>query len=236
MFGDMTRTMMVTLPTIVLIIGLFSFFGCSKPKDSSAPPKLAEQTIKLPDQRELTIEPSDVLLATNIEQWKSLIKNLKKDSFLPNLWRTESPQGCVVLKNNGQSIVYKTKSVDVTVFNNAGDVLEAEIYTPKMDIIETRELGLKICKMFGFDATKFDAWCRSVGNNWLDSSLINVGDNYHGFRILHSYNDQQPWIMIFIIQPEKTHSEFMLEVERQAQMSDLELLREVRRKAQTKPH
>jgi hypothetical protein len=163
--------------------------------------------------------PPDVLSATNIEQWKSLIPNLRQDSSMPNFWMTKDRQkgvDSVVLISKGQSIVYKTESVDVNVLNDAGDVLEAEIYTPKMDIVETRELGLKICKMFGFDSTKFDAWCKSVGNNWLDAPLTYGGDNNHNFRIRNSYNDQKPWIMIFAIQPEPAHSEFMREFERQA--------------------
>ena len=97
-------------------------------------------------------------------------------------------------------------------------MLEAELYTPKMDIVETRELGLKICKMFGFDTNEFLAWCKSVGNNWLDSPLFSIGDYNHFFRIRHSYNDQQPWIMILGIQSEKANSEFMQELERQARI------------------
>lgn len=214
----MTRAMKIILPAIALMMGLFSLFGQPKPQDSSKSPKLMEQAIKLSDKGELANEPPDVLSATNIEQWKSLIKNLKKDSSLPNFWRTESPQGCVILKSNGQSIVYKSEFVDVSVANSAGDVLEAEIYTPKMNIVETRELGLKICKMFGFDTNKFLAWCNDVGNNWLDSPLFSVGDYNHFFRIRHSYSDQQPWIMIFGIQSEKANAEFKRELERQTQM------------------
>jgi hypothetical protein len=169
---------------------------------------------------EPTNELPDVLAATNIEQWRSLIKNLQPDSSLPNFWITKHRQkgvDSVLLKSKGKSIVYKTDSVDVSVANSAGDVLEAEIYTPKMDIVETRELGLRICKMFGFDSAGFAAWCKSVGNNWLDAPLFYVGDDNHSLHIRTSYNYQQPWIMILIIQPEKAHSEFMREVQRQAQ-------------------
>ncbi len=167
-----------------------------------------------------TNEPPDVLAATNIEQWKFLIKNLQKDSSMPNFWRTNGRQkgvGSVVLKSKGQSIVYRTDSIDISVANDAGDVLEAEIYTPKMDIVETRELGMGIYKMFGFDSTKFDAWCKSVGNNWLDTPVFYGGDHNHILNIRHSYNDQQPWIVIFKIQPEKTYSEFMREGQRPPQ-------------------
>jgi hypothetical protein len=212
--------MNITLSTIVLIMGVFSFAGCSKPQDSTESPKLVERASKLSDKRERTNELPDVLVATNIEQWKSLIPNLQKDSSssMPIFWMTKNRQrgvDSVVLKSNGQSIVYKTASVDVSVANSAGDVLEADIYTPKMDIVETRELGLKICKMFGFDAMKFDAWCKSVGNNWLDSTLFSVGDYDHFLSIRHSYNDQHPWIMIFGIQSEKANLEFMRELEQQ---------------------
>ena len=203
----------------MLVLGLFSLFGCSKPQDSSKSPRLVERSVESSDKRELTSEPPDVLAATNIDQWKSSIKNLAKVPDLPNQWVTLDRQkgvDSVVLKSKGQSIVYKTHRVSLMVANNAADVIEADIYTPKMDIVETRELGLKICKMFGFDSTKFDLWCKSVGNNWLDSPAIYVGDNYHNFKILHSYNDQQPWILDFAIMPEKAYSEFMREFDRQA--------------------
>ena len=169
-----------------------------------------------------TNEPPDVLAATNIEQWKAMIPNLRKDSFLDNFWMTKERLkgvGSVVLKRNGQSIIYKTDFVDVNVWNDAGEILEATISTPKMDIVETRELGLKICKMFGFDAAKFTAWCNQVGNNWLDSPLYSVGDQKHFFKIRRSYNDKQPWVMIFGIQPEKTYSELMLKLKRQISQS-----------------
>lgn len=163
--------------------------------------------------------PPDVLAATNIEQWKSLIPNLAMVPGVPNIWATLDRQrgvNSVVLKSKDQSIIYRTHSVSLMVAKNASDVIEADIYTPKMDIVETRELGLKICEMFGFDSSKFLAWCNSVGNNWLDSPFIYVGDNNHNFRIRHSYNDQKPWVMDFAIMPEKAYSEFMREFERQA--------------------
>ena len=108
--------MNVRLSIIILIMGLCSFFGCSKPKNLSEPPKLVERATEISNKRQVTNEkPPDVLAATNIEQWKSLIPNLKKD--FGNYWMTKSRQkgvDAVVLKSNGQSIVYKTESVDVT--------------------------------------------------------------------------------------------------------------------------
>jgi hypothetical protein len=221
MLGGMTRMMNVRLSIIILITGLFGFFGCSKPQDLSEPPKLVERATDVSDKGQVTNEPPDVLAATNIDQWKSLIPNLAMVADLPNQWMTLDRQkgvDSVVLKSKSQSIVYKTHRVSLMVANNAGEVIEADIYTPKIDIVETRELGLKICKMFGFDATKFDIWCKSVDNNWPDSPLIYVGDNHHNFKILHSYNDQQPWIMDFAIMPEKAYSDFMQQFDRQAQM------------------
>jgi hypothetical protein len=88
-----------------------------------------------------------------------------------------------------------------------------------MDIVETRELGLKIFKLFGLDSTNFVAWCKSVGTEWLDTPVFYGGDHNHILQIRHSYNSQQPWVMHFIIQPEKAYAEFMREFDRQAQSS-----------------
>ena len=215
------RPMNVTLSTIILIFEVFSFFGCSKPLDTSKSPKLVERAVELSEKRELTNELPDVLAATNIEQWKSFIVNLAKVPGLPNQWMTLNRQkgvDAVVIKSQGQSIVYKTAYVDLTVWNDAGDILEASIRTPKMDIVETRDLGLKICKMFDFNSKKFDDWCKSVGTEWLDTPVYYDGDSNqnHIIQIRHSYNKQQPWVMFFIIQPEPAHSEFMRKVDRQA--------------------
>jgi len=235
------RTLNVTLPIVVLLAGLFSLFGCSKPPASSASPKLVDCPIRLTAQGQLTNDLPDVLAATNIEQWKSLIKNLAKVPDLPNQWVTLDRQrgvDAVVLKSQGQSIFYKTRRISVMVANDAGDILVANICTPMMDIVEIRELGLKLHQMFGFDSKKFDAWCKSVGNEWLDTPVYYDGDNKqnHLLQIRHSFNKQQPWVMHFIIQPEKAHSEFMREFDRQAQMSDLERRRETLRQARKQAH
>lgn len=214
--------MNVRLSTGVLILGLFSFIGSSKPGDSAEPTKFAEQAIELSAPRELTNEPPDVLTATNLQQWKSLIRNLKPVASLPKFWETYNPQGCVILKSKGQSIVYKMQRVSVMLANTVGktgEILEADICTPKMDIVETRELGLKIYKMFGFDPTKFEAWCKSVGTEWLDTPVFYGGDHNHMIQIRHSFNQQQPWVMHFIISPEKAYLELIRELDRQVQNS-----------------
>lgn len=154
-------------------------------------------------------EAPDVLSATNLEQWKSLITDLKQVRGLPDDWsahRTKIP--FVLLKHNGHSMIFRTETIDVTTID-AQDFMGAEIDSPKMDIDETRKVGLKLCEMFGFDSKEFVAWCDKVGNKWLDAPLFNTGDPNHSFRIRRSYNDEEPWVFNFIIWDTNTASKML---------------------------
>ena len=131
-------------------------------------------------ESKLVEEPPDVLSATNLEQWKSLIKDLKPERMLQNYWvtaRFRAGTPPVLLRHNGQSITYKALAIEVITIPETTDFLEAKVYSPQMNIDETRELGLKLCSMFGFDSNKFLAWCNGVGNNWLDAPLFATADN-----------------------------------------------------------
>jgi hypothetical protein len=163
-----------------------------------------EENVRLTSR--LTNDPPDVLSATNLEQWKSLIKDLKQDGFARDHWMTSMSRAGtppVLLKHNGQTIIYKVEVINVSVLYHTTNFSGAEIYSPKMNIDETRELGLKLCSMFGFDSNKFLAWCNSVGNNWLDAPLFGINDPSHPFsyqfNVLNTYNDKQPWSIILSI-------------------------------------
>jgi len=72
--------------------------------------------------------------------------------------------------------------------------LEAELQTPNMNIDETRELGVQLCKLIGQDPTEFLAWCDKVGNHWLDAPLYGTKSNAPlSFKILMTYNNDKPW-------------------------------------------
>ena len=153
--------------------------------------------------------PSDVLSATNLEQWKSLIKDLKQDKALRDNWTTSrSRPGTppVLLKHNGQSIVYKAAAIDVSVVPRTTDFMEAQIYSPKMNIEETRALGLSLCGMFGFDSNKFQTWCNAVGTNSMDMPLFGIGDHSHSFNVRSTFNGEKPWYIIFTVQDQNAVS------------------------------
>jgi len=82
--------------------------------------------------------------------------------------------------------------------------LEAEIYSPKMTIDETRELGLKLCSMLGFDSNKFLAWLISSSKNVMDAPSFRETDHSHllFLDVRHSFSDKQPWFIIFSISEE----------------------------------
>jgi hypothetical protein len=165
-------------------------------------------------ESKLAGEPPDVLSATNLEQWKSLIRDLKQVALVPRHWTTDrfrvgAPP--VLLKHNGQTIIYRAEAVDVSLLSSTEDFLEAEIYSPKMNINETRELGLKQCSMFDFDTNKFLTWCNSVGNNWLDAPMFSQTDHshLHFLKVRKSYNDERPWYIVFAVSEESAVKKLM---------------------------
>jgi hypothetical protein len=146
---------------------------------------------------------ANALIATNIEQWKGAIKGLHKSPGLSESWDMEITNRTtgipVTLKKNGQTVSYQARFIDISIKNENGDILEAQLHSPIMDIDGTRELGLQLCNMLGQDPTDFLAWCNKVGNNWLDAPLYSTGDHYYGFQILNTYNNENPWYINFLI-------------------------------------
>ncbi|HEY5233400.1 MAG TPA: hypothetical protein VIK35_07710 [Verrucomicrobiae bacterium] len=134
-------------------------------------------------QRTNTIEPTvllaNALTTTNIEQWKAAIKGLHKMPGLSESWDMEmknlTSSVPVNLEESGQAISYKAQFIDISVKNGSGDILEAQLHSPIMNIDETRELGLQLCNMLEIDPKDFLAWCDKVGNHWLDSPLFSSG-------------------------------------------------------------
>jgi len=78
-----------------------------------------------------------------------------------------------------------------------------------MDRDDTRQLGSKLCGMFGFETNKFLTWCSTVSNTWLDAPPFGVGDHSCAIRVLRTYNDAQPWYIIFTIQSESAYEKLM---------------------------
>jgi hypothetical protein len=159
------------------------------------------------ETNESMVEMTNALTATNIEQWKAAIKGLRKSPGLSESWDMETTNRNigvpVSLEENGQSISYKARFIDISIKNENGDILEAQLQSPIMNIDQTRELGLQICDMLNIDPKGFLAWCDQVGNRWLDQPLFGDGDGHHhySFHLLHSYNDEKPWVINFMIIP-----------------------------------
>jgi hypothetical protein len=146
-------------------------------------------------------EMTNALTAMNIEQWKAAIKGLHKMPGLSESWHMEQTNQeeyiPVTLGKNGQTIDYKVRFIDISIKNQNGDILEAQLRSPMMNIAETRELGLQLCNMLGDDPKDFLAWCDKVGNHWLDTPLYSVRDHYYGFETFHTSNDEKPWSVSF---------------------------------------
>jgi hypothetical protein len=108
----------------------------------------------------------------------------------------------VLLQQGGQSIFFRTEAIEVTTIPKTTDFMEAQLYSPKMNVEEARALGTGLCSMFSFETNKLSTWCDSVGTNWLDTPVFSIGDHRHSFSIRHSFNPEKPWFMIFTIEDE----------------------------------
>lgn len=86
--------------------------------------------------------------------------------------------------------------------------MEAQIYSPKMTLDETRVLGLRLCGVFGFDTNKFSGWCDRAATNELSApanpldTVFGNGGRSHFFYVRPTFSDEKPWYIIFTIQDE----------------------------------
>ena len=164
------------------------------------------------ETNEAIIEMTNALTATNLEQWKAAIKDLKQLAgfqfdqhwLMEQHGRTNGVP--ITLSFGDKAIQYNAVLISVNAENGTGQIMRVEMQTLNMNIDETRKLGLQLCNMFGFHPSDFLAWCDKVGNHWLDSPLyssINIRDQNNnerfGFQTLHTYNDDEPWMINFVI-------------------------------------
>lgn len=150
-------------------------------------------------------ESLNALTATNLEQWKSLIKGLSiSDKFSDmEIWVMEQSSRetgvPILLEHDGKKVLYHTRFVDVSAGLPDENVQRVEMKSPIMNINETRELGLQLCELLGVDSKDFLAWCDKVGNHWLDAPSFNTGNYQCGFGIHMTYDDDKPWYINFVI-------------------------------------
>lgn len=205
-------TIYQSLPLLLLMLTISC--GCSQKTDEHAESALNSAVTN--SSNAPLVQPPDVLSATNLEQWKFLIKDLKQNQtrVLQNYWETDrfragSPP--VLLRQNKQTIIYKAETIQVITLPHTADFLMANLHSPKMNIEETRELGLKLCGMFGFDSDKFTNWCHRVENGWLDAPNFKVTDStrLRGLEVRTSYNDKRPWYINFSVSDEAAVSKLM---------------------------
>jgi hypothetical protein len=155
----------------------------------------------------------NALTATNIEQWRQAVKNLKQvdSSRYHRDWIMEednpdrSPDRNASMPFNlilnGQTIEYKATVIYITTKDGTDNLMEAQLQTPNMNIDEAKQLGLQLCKMLGQDPSRFSAWCGKVGNHWMDAPLFSTPSNRQlSFKILQTFNNEKPWCIDFIIQ------------------------------------
>ena len=104
----------------------------------------------------------------------------------------------VMLGVNGQAVNLNVWFADVDVLKD-GQIRKIEMQSSIMNIDETKALGLKLCNMLGVDPKDFLVWCDKVGNHWLDAPLYATGSKAYGIQILHTFDDERPWLINFII-------------------------------------
>jgi hypothetical protein len=147
----------------------------------------------------------NALTATNLEQWKEMIKGLKYSDNFGNLdsWvmeQTNQTMGIpVLLIKNSKPVSFKVRFINVFVKDGSNKVFSVDIHSPIMNIDETRSLGLELCNMFGFDSTDFSAWCDKVGNHWLDAPLYGIGGGNYSLNIRHTFDNEKPWYIDLVI-------------------------------------
>ena len=155
----------------------------------------------------------NALTATNLGQWKAMIKDLQKlggfehnqcwvmEGQISNAISKGNLGRYFILNQNGQTVKYNATFIVLTTKDYVEDLLEVEMQTVNMNIEETRELGLQLCRLLGTDSTEFIAWCAKVGNHWLSAPLYGTRSNVPlSFKILMTYDDLKPWSIYFTIQ------------------------------------
>jgi hypothetical protein len=147
----------------------------------------------------------NALTATNLQQWLTATKGLHKMPGLSESWDMEQTNLTasipIKFQQNGETVYYKAQFIDISIKNGKGDILEAQLHSPIMNINETRELGLQLCNMLKIDSKDFLTWCDKVGNNWLGAPLFGVGNKFYSFQIIGGYSNEKPWVINFMIIP-----------------------------------
>lgn len=183
------KRFLVVMPLLCLLLALG--FGCGKSRQSISTNASNEP-------------PPDILSATNLAQWMSLIKDLRPTAGLREDWSTSrfrrgTPS--VLVWHDGQSILLKAEAVHVTAFPKTMDFMEAQIFTPGMTVDETRALGMNLCGMFGFDTNKFSTWCDTDRTD-PDAPVFYTGNHRYVINVRPTFNEEKPWFIIFMVQDE----------------------------------
>lgn len=156
-------------------------------------------------------EAFNALTATNLEQWKQTVKDLTQlggfeyeqhwimEMHNPDRSANRDIGKPFTFNHNGKTVIYEATFISLTTKGNTDNLLQVELQTPNMSIEETKELGLQLCNMFGWDASGFLAWCDKTGNRWLDAPLYGTGDHAHTFNVRNTFNDEKPWYIDFVI-------------------------------------
>jgi hypothetical protein len=213
---------------LILIIAIFVWFGLTRKTSKSglfneqvqgnrseqsstnepaAPIAVAESPPPVAEVKPPT-EIVDLTTNKNLEQWKSIIPGIHYSSTIGKIeyWGVEHQDRSagvpIKFHRNGDSVVFKVQSAVVSAYKTNGTLQEAQMFSPMMDIYETKKLGLQLCQMLGIDPKDFVIWCHKVGEHWMDQPLFAAGTRDHLYLIStrRTYNDEKPWFILFEIQ------------------------------------
>jgi hypothetical protein len=135
----------------------------------------------------------DIFSANTVEQWQVIVKKLKKDYGVPYWTASLIGDGLFVdLNHKTRKISFEVAAISLYSINDAS-VKYSQIRSHALNSNDMRQLGLKLCEMFGLDQKKFTNWCNQVGDDSFSNRPYIDGDGIYAFEVRTSFNDDRPW-------------------------------------------
>ncbi|MDD5140058.1 MAG: hypothetical protein PHY43_07370 [Verrucomicrobiales bacterium] len=180
----------VTTTVLTAIVSTQAVFGMSQTNTSSLDSTAIVQIESLADLKEKIAS----------------LKLLEADKY-DQVWVSDGiPLVFEIKGKNDKAIRFVADFVEATSDPEGGRIWKLELHSPNMSIEELRPLGIQLHEMLKIDPQPFLSWADKVGNAWVDSPLyyngepaVPAGEKRFSFGVLHTYNDERPWFVRFLI-------------------------------------
>lgn len=209
--GIVPTLMKRLLRSFLILLVAFSFWSCTKKTEPAAG---GESTQPIAESK-LTIKDVDVITANkSLAQWKSFIPELHYSTTIGKIeyWeqRNRDQTTGIPLRftRNDRAAIFNVSFAGISAYKPNGILQVAELHSPKMDINETKKLGLQLLQLVDLDPKDFLAWCETAAAHGMDEPVFSTGTRDHLYIIntRHSFNEAKPWYILFEIQnPDVLH-------------------------------